>query len=65
MQGETLEALEIIRAMARLLPHLERKGTARPDEFPLMRMLIALMGEGTAGKSPLDAFFKGVFSAGA
>ena len=65
MQGETLEGVEIIRAMARLLPDLERKGTARRDDFPLLRMLIALIGEGARGELPLDAFFKGVFSAGA
>ncbi len=62
MQGETLEAVEIIRAMAHLLPHLERRGTAGRDEFPLMRMLIALMGGAIAGEPPLDTFFQGVFS---
>lgn len=57
MAGETLESVEIVRAMGRLLPHLERRGLASADDFPMMRMLTDLI-DGKPVRIPLDTFFR-------
>jgi glycerol-3-phosphate dehydrogenase (NAD(P)+) len=62
MKGETLESIEIVRAMARLLPHLQNRGLISGDDLPMLRMLIALIVEGRPLEIPLKKFFGGVFS---
>jgi glycerol-3-phosphate dehydrogenase (NAD(P)+) len=46
MAGETLEGVATIRALARALPQMERKGRIAKASFPLMRALIAIVVEG-------------------
>jgi glycerol-3-phosphate dehydrogenase (NAD(P)+) len=57
MAGETLESAAIVRAMGEMLPKLEARGVIGPQEFPLLRALIAIVVEGRAVELPLDAFF--------
>ena len=61
MKGETLESVEIIRAIGKLLPFLERQGRIGQDAFPMMRMLAAIVGGGSGVEVPIEAFFKGKY----
>jgi glycerol-3-phosphate dehydrogenase (NAD(P)+) len=56
MIGETLESVEIIRAMNTALPKLFAQGV-KPDELPLMRALIDIVVHGKSVNLPFDAFF--------
>ena len=55
LSGETLEAAEIVKTMASLLPALERKGKIGPEDLPLLRSLIAVVVGGRAVDLPLDS----------
>jgi hypothetical protein len=57
MAGETLEAVEIIRAMSRALPKMIQRHQIRPDELPLMRALIDLVVYDKRVDIPFDAFW--------
>ena len=57
MAGETLESVEIIRAMARALPFMTRQGKLGPDELPFLRTLIAIVVGGEPVTLPLEKFF--------
>jgi glycerol-3-phosphate dehydrogenase (NAD(P)+) len=61
MAGETLESVEIVRAMGKLLPRLEEKGRTTGKDFPLMRMLVGLIGGKAPAEVPLDEFFRGMY----
>jgi glycerol-3-phosphate dehydrogenase (NAD(P)+) len=60
MAGETLEAVEIIRAMSCALPKLVEGGTLAPDELPLMRALIDIVVYNQPVRLPFDRFFKNI-----
>ncbi len=57
LHGVTLESVEIIHEMARAFPIWERKGKIKPEECPLLRMLITLIHEGKPSDIPFDKFF--------
>jgi glycerol-3-phosphate dehydrogenase (NAD(P)+) len=59
MAGETLESVEIIRAMGVAVPKLVEAGRLKPDELPLMRKLIDIVVCGAPAELPLDNFFGG------
>jgi glycerol-3-phosphate dehydrogenase (NAD(P)+) len=61
MAGETLESVEIVRAMGKLLPHLEKRGLATEKDFPLMRLLVGLIEGGSLAEPPLDDFFRNIY----
>lgn len=61
MRGETLESVQIIQAMAKLLPFLRRAGRIADSDLPMMRMLIDVVVAGRGVEVPLDAFFQGIF----
>jgi glycerol-3-phosphate dehydrogenase (NAD(P)+) len=50
LEGETLEAAEIVKTMGILLPALEREGKIGPRELPLLRALVAVV----VGGEPVD-----------
>jgi glycerol-3-phosphate dehydrogenase (NAD(P)+) len=58
MAGETLESVEIIRAMDCALPKMFERGLLKPDELPLMRALIGVVVYGRPADLPFDAFFR-------
>ena len=55
MAGETLETVEIVRAMAEMLPKLEARAQITPEEFPLMRLLV----EAIVHDRPVDELLAG------
>ena len=55
MAGETLETVEIVRAMGEMLPKLEARGQITAEEFPLMRLLV----EAIVRDRPVDELFAG------
>lgn len=57
MAGETLESVEVIRAMDRALPKMFELGSLKPHELPLMRALIDIVVHDRAVDLPFDAFF--------
>jgi glycerol-3-phosphate dehydrogenase (NAD(P)+) len=57
MLGETLESVEIVRTMSNILPDMVRHNLIRPDDFPLMRMLIDIVVHGKVVELPFDEFF--------
>ena len=57
MLGETLESVEIVRTMSNILPDMVRHNLIRPDDFPLMRMLIDIVVQGKVVELSLDEFF--------
>ncbi len=57
MVGETLEAVEIIRAIGAVLPRMTRDGQIGPDELPLMRALVDIVVYGKSVDIPFDAFW--------
>jgi glycerol-3-phosphate dehydrogenase (NAD(P)+) len=57
MADETLESIEIIRAMSCALPKMFECGLVRPDELPLMRALIDVVVYDKPADLPFDAFF--------
>lgn len=58
MEGETLESIEIIKAMASLIPIWESKGSLKKTELPLMRTLIQVIVEGKMLKLPFGLLFQ-------
>lgn len=57
MAGETLESVEIITRISRLLPRLEQSGRAQSGDFPLMRHLIEIILQGKPVNLPWEQFF--------
>ncbi len=57
MAEETLESVEIIRAMDCALPRMFERGLLKPDEMPLIRALIGIVVHGQPADVPFDAFF--------
>jgi glycerol-3-phosphate dehydrogenase (NAD(P)+) len=60
MVNETLEAVEIIRAINSALPKLEREGRLAPDALPLMRTLIEVIVQGKPVDLTLESFGAGL-----
>jgi glycerol-3-phosphate dehydrogenase (NAD(P)+) len=58
MAGETLESVEIVRAMSVLLPAWRAKGRLGGSDLPLMGALIEVVVEGKPLRLPLDRFFQ-------
>ena len=59
MAGETLESAEIVREMGKALPGLVERGRLRPDELPMLRLLIDVLVHGRPANVPLERFFGG------
>ncbi len=57
LAGETLESVEIITRVCRVLPKLEARGIVRPDEFPMLRHLGRIIQHGERVNVPWDSFF--------
>ncbi|MEW5718830.1 MAG: glycerol-3-phosphate dehydrogenase [Chloroflexota bacterium] len=57
MAGETLESVEIVRAMSRALPKMFERGSVKPDDLPLLRALIDIVVHGKPASLPFDQFF--------
>jgi glycerol-3-phosphate dehydrogenase (NAD(P)+) len=57
MAGETLESVEIITRVGRVLPALEREGLIRTEDFPLMRHLHEVIHAGLPVDFPWERFF--------
>ncbi len=62
MKGETLESVEIVRAVSRLLPAWEKKGRIDGKAFPMMRMLVALVQGEKDLRVPIDDFFRNKYA---
>ena len=58
MAGETLESVEIIRAMAKAIPALESRDQLSPEDLPFMRTLIDIVVNGNAVDLPLNDLIK-------
>lgn len=56
MTGETLESVEIIRAMSATLPKMFERGV-KPEELPLLRALIDVVVNGKPVDLPFEDFF--------
>jgi glycerol-3-phosphate dehydrogenase (NAD(P)+) len=63
MVGETLESVEIVRTMSVILPNMVRRNLIRPNDFPLMRMLIDIVVHGKVVDLCFDEFFGNVRNA--
>jgi len=61
MEGETLEAVEIIRAMSRWLASQDRQGNLSPTDFPLMRALVRTVVQGQPLELEPDRWFRETF----
>lgn len=59
MAGETLESVEIVRAMGKALPGLFQRGLLRPGELPMLRALVDIIVDGHPVLLPLETFFGG------
>lgn len=57
MAGETLESVEIVRAMSVALPQMFARGVIAPDDLPLLRALIDIVVHGKLADLPFDKFF--------
>jgi glycerol-3-phosphate dehydrogenase (NAD(P)+) len=57
MAGETLESVEIVRAMGKALPKLESQKMISSEDFPLLRLLVDVVVHAQPLRLPLDAFF--------
>lgn len=57
MAGETLESIEIIRHMGKLMPIWQDKGMISRDALPLMKTLSGIVMEGKAPELPFNEFF--------
>lgn len=58
MAGETLESVEIVRAMGVLVPAWKAKGRLGASELPLMETLIEVVIEGKPLRLPMENFFR-------
>ena len=57
MAGVTLESVEIINEMAKVLGAWDRQGRTRQDDLPLMRMLIDIIVRNEPYEIPFEKFF--------
>ncbi len=57
MAGETLESVEIVRAMSAALPKMFERGVIAPDDLPLLRALIDIVVNDKLIELPFDDFF--------
>ncbi len=57
MVGETLEAVEIIRALGVALPKMIQRAQVRAEDLPLLRALIDIVVHGQPVHIPFDAFW--------
>jgi glycerol-3-phosphate dehydrogenase (NAD(P)+) len=57
MAGETLESVEIVRAMSVALPKMFARGVIAPDDLPLLRALIDVVANGQPVELPFNKFF--------
>jgi glycerol-3-phosphate dehydrogenase (NAD(P)+) len=60
MAGETLESVEIIRAMGQAIPQLTARGVLDTAQLPLMRTLVKVVVNEQPVDMPLDEFCFGV-----
>jgi glycerol-3-phosphate dehydrogenase (NAD(P)+) len=56
LEGVTLESVDIVKAMARIIPHWQAQGRLGPQELPLLRMLIEVITQEKQVCLPLDDF---------
>jgi glycerol-3-phosphate dehydrogenase (NAD(P)+) len=56
LAGETLESIDIVRTMARAIPHWQAEGKLGARELPLMRMLVEVIVEGKPVCLPMHDF---------
>ncbi len=61
LKGETLEAVEIIRALSRWISFQEQQGRLTPADFPLMRALIRTVIEGKPLELDIESWFGGSY----
>ncbi|MCX7786851.1 MAG: glycerol-3-phosphate dehydrogenase [Spirochaetes bacterium] len=61
MKGETLEAVEIIRGVARWIAFQDQQGQLYRDEFPLMRSLVRTVVEGKPLELDIREWFGGAY----
>jgi len=59
MKGVTLEGVAAIRVIGGALPKLTERGVVRPDDFPLMRYLHAVVTRDEPLNMPWETFFGG------
>jgi len=64
MEGETLEAVEMIRAMSRWIASQDRQGNLSQADFPLMRALVRTVVEGQPLELKPDQWFREAFRSG-
>lgn len=62
LAGETLEAVEIIRAIKQSIPKFENQGLIKTNDLPLMRVMIEVIVDGCEISLPIDKFFDGMAS---
>ncbi len=60
LEGETLEAAEIVKAMARILPALEARGAVGPEELPLLRALVGIVARGEPARLDFARLARGL-----
>jgi glycerol-3-phosphate dehydrogenase (NAD(P)+) len=58
LEGETLEAAEIVKVMGRVIPALEARAAIAKGDLPLLRALVAIVVDGAAVDLPYGAFFR-------
>lgn len=58
LEGETLEAAEIVKTMGKVLKAFDAAGTIEVGEFPLLRALVASVVEGAPISLPYGRFFR-------
>jgi hypothetical protein len=57
LAGETLESVEIVTQMAKVLPIWEKQGKIKPGELPLLRLLCRVVTQDEPAEIPFDLFF--------
>ena len=57
MSQETLESIEIVRNMGKLIPVWREKGLLDDRDLPLMKMLVDIIVDGKEVELPLEEFF--------
>ena len=58
MSGETLESIEIVKSMGRLMPVWRKKGLIADEDLPLMKALVEVIAEGRVLNLPFGEFFR-------
>jgi glycerol-3-phosphate dehydrogenase (NAD(P)+) len=56
LAGETLESVDIVKAMARAIPRWQADGRLGPRELPLLRMLVEVIVDGKPVRLPMQDF---------